>query len=58
MFTPDASGHIRDSLAGTSSMAATTEAEARLHLAAAYRLLALFGMDDLIFTHISARIPG
>ena len=58
MFTPDAAGHIRDSLAGTASQVASTEAEARLHLAAAYRLLALFGMDDLIFTHISARVPG
>lgn len=35
-----------------------TEADARLHLAAVYRLLALFGMDDLIFTHASARVPG
>jgi ribulose-5-phosphate 4-epimerase/fuculose-1-phosphate aldolase len=30
----------------------------RLDLAAAYRLVAHFGWDDLIFTHISARIPG
>jgi len=37
-----------------------TEAEwqARVHLAAAYRLVALYGWDDLIFTHISARVPG
>src|SRR6266508_3626055 len=37
-----------------------TEAEwqARVDLAAAYRLVALFGWDDLIFTHISARVPG
>jgi ribulose-5-phosphate 4-epimerase/fuculose-1-phosphate aldolase len=27
-------------------------------LAAAYRLVALFGWDDLVFTHISARVPG
>jgi hypothetical protein len=27
-------------------------------LAAAYRLVALHGWDDLIFTHISARVPG
>jgi ribulose-5-phosphate 4-epimerase/fuculose-1-phosphate aldolase len=26
--------------------------------AAAYRLVALFGWDDLVFTHISARVPG
>ena len=37
-----------------------TEAEwkARVDLAAAYRLVALYGWDDLIFTHISARVPG
>src|SRR6185437_6542159 len=27
-------------------------------LAAAYRLVAHYGWDDLIFTHISARVPG
>ena len=30
----------------------------RCDLAAAYRLVALFGWDDLIFTHLSARVPG
>ncbi|MEY4561272.1 MAG: hypothetical protein RLZZ618_549 [Pseudomonadota bacterium] len=30
----------------------------RVDLAAAYRLVALFGWDDLVFTHISARVPG
>ena len=30
----------------------------RVDLAATYRLVALYGWDDLIFTHISARIPG
>ena len=30
----------------------------RVDLAAAYRLIAYFGWDDLIFTHLSARIPG
>ena len=30
----------------------------RCDLAAAYRLVAMFGWDDLVFTHISARIPG
>jgi ribulose-5-phosphate 4-epimerase/fuculose-1-phosphate aldolase len=34
------------------------ESEIRRDLAAAYRLVALFGWDDLIFTHISARLPG
>jgi ribulose-5-phosphate 4-epimerase/fuculose-1-phosphate aldolase len=30
----------------------------RVDLAAAYRMVALFGWDDLVFTHISARLPG
>lgn len=34
------------------------EWQARVDLAAAYRLVALYGWDDLIFTHISARLPG
>lgn len=34
------------------------EREVRIDLAAAYRLCALFGWDDLIYTHISARVPG
>ena len=35
-----------------------TEKALRVDLAACYRLVALYGWDDLIFTHISARIPG
>src|SRR5690349_24971703 len=34
------------------------EWQARVDLAAAYRLVAAFKWDDLVFTHISARIPG
>ncbi|ODU20704.1 MAG: class II aldolase [Sphingomonas sp. SCN 67-18] len=34
------------------------EWQARVDLAAAYRLMALYGWDDLIFTHLSARVPG
>jgi ribulose-5-phosphate 4-epimerase/fuculose-1-phosphate aldolase len=30
----------------------------RVELAALYRLVALHGWDDMIFTHISARLPG
>ena len=30
----------------------------RTDLAAAYRAVALYGWDDLVFTHISARVPG
>lgn len=35
-----------------------TEAELRVQLAACYRLVSHFGMDDLIYNHISARVPG
>jgi ribulose-5-phosphate 4-epimerase/fuculose-1-phosphate aldolase len=34
------------------------EWEHRVALAAAYRLVAHFGWDDFIFTHLSARVPG
>jgi ribulose-5-phosphate 4-epimerase/fuculose-1-phosphate aldolase len=34
------------------------EWELRVQLAACYRLVALYGWSDLVFTHISARIPG
>ena len=34
------------------------EWQLRVELAACYRLVAHFGWDDLIFTHISARLPG
>jgi ribulose-5-phosphate 4-epimerase/fuculose-1-phosphate aldolase len=34
------------------------EWETRVNLAAAYRLVAHFKWDDLIFTHITARVPG
>ncbi|MDP1602071.1 MAG: class II aldolase/adducin family protein, partial [Legionella sp.] len=30
----------------------------RVNLAACYRLIAYYGWDDLIDTHISARVPG
>src|ERR1043166_4700983 len=35
-----------------------SEREVRVQLAACYRLIAHFGLDDLVFTHISARVPG
>ncbi|MBW3558463.1 MAG: class II aldolase/adducin family protein [Proteobacteria bacterium] len=34
------------------------EWQARVDLAALYRLVALEGWDDMIFTHLSARVPG
>jgi len=40
------------------SQVTKTEWERRTHLAACYRLATLYHWDDLIFTHISARVPG
>lgn len=35
-----------------------SERELRVDLAACYRLIALHGMDDTIYTHATARLPG
>ena len=40
------------------AMVSEAEWRQRTDLAACYRLVALFGWDDLVFTHISARVPG
>ena len=40
------------------SQVSEEEWELRVNLAACYRLIAMYGWDDLIFTHISARVPG
>ena len=37
---------------------ARSEAEVRIDLAAAYRLAALNGWDDTVYTHLSASVPG
>jgi len=34
------------------------EWQLRVDLAACYRLIAIYGWDDLVFTHVSARVPG
>jgi len=41
-----------------SALMSDAEAKVRVDLAAFYRLVAHFGMTDLIDTHISARLPG
>ena len=49
------------SMAGVSSLkgkVGEAEWKARVNLAALYRLVALHGWDDMVDTHISARIPG
>lgn len=49
---------MNDVAAGLRSSVTAEEREQRVALAACYRLVALYGWDDLIFTHISARVPG
>lgn len=36
----------------------TEEWQVRQDLAAAYRIVAHYGWDDMVFTHLSARVPG
>jgi ribulose-5-phosphate 4-epimerase/fuculose-1-phosphate aldolase len=47
-----------DATTSVKSRVSAEEWQARVDLAAVYRLVALHGWDDLIFTHISARVPG
>jgi ribulose-5-phosphate 4-epimerase/fuculose-1-phosphate aldolase len=51
VVTPIASPLVRDRVS-------VEEWQARVDLAACYRLTALYGWTDLIYTHISARVPG
>ena len=45
-------------LADVGSIVSDVEWNTRVDLAACYRLMAHFGMSDLIYNHITARIPG
>ena len=61
-YYPDMEGADRDypplkfkSLKGKVSPA---EWQARVDCACAYRLVRIFGMDDLVYNHISVRVPG
>ena len=44
--------------ASKSQTCSAEEWKVRVELAALYRLVALHGWDDMIYTHISARVPG
>ena len=50
-MTDSAKNSVRDQVS-------PQEWQTRVDLAACYRLVALYGWDDLVFTHISARVPG
>ena len=39
-------------------MVSAEEWQLRVDLAATYRLIAMYGWDDMIFTHVSVRVPG
>ncbi len=43
---------------GIKGKVSAAEWQTRVDLAACYRLTALFGWDDLVFTHITAKVPG
>ncbi len=49
---------MNDARTDVRSLVSADEWQLRTDLAACYRLVAQFGWDDLIFTHISARLPG
>ena len=52
------SAQLKEVKAPVKSRVPDAEWQARVELAAAYRLVAHFRMTDLIYTHISARVPG
>ena len=45
-------------IASLREVVSAEEWKLRVELAACYRLVALYGWSDLVFTHITARIPG
>lgn len=49
---------VERTVANVRQQVSAEEWATRVDLAACYRLIAHFGWDDLVFTHISARVPG
>lgn len=49
---------VERALANVREQVSAEEWATRVDLAACYRLIAYFGWDDLVFTHVSARVPG
>ena len=45
-------------IASLKQVVSAEEWQVRVDLAACYRLVALYGWSDLVFTHVSARVPG
>lgn len=50
--------NVSTSAVSVKSRVSEAEWQTRVDLAACYRLVALYGWDDLVFTHITAKIPG
>jgi len=49
---------VTSALSSVRSQVSAEEWQVRVDLAACYRLVAHYGWDDLVFTHVSARVPG
>jgi ribulose-5-phosphate 4-epimerase/fuculose-1-phosphate aldolase len=49
---------MNTALQGVRAQVSAEEWAVRVDLAACYRLVAHYGWDDLVFTHITARVPG
>jgi ribulose-5-phosphate 4-epimerase/fuculose-1-phosphate aldolase len=49
---------VDNAVSNVRNQVSSEEWATRVDLAACYRLVAHFGWDDLVFTHISARVPG
>lgn len=47
-----------EEIKGVKDIVSAEEWQLRVDLAATYRLIAMYGWDDMIFTHISVRVPG
>ncbi|MEO5698117.1 MAG: class II aldolase/adducin family protein [Burkholderiaceae bacterium] len=47
-----------NNIASLKEVVSAEEWQLRVDLAACYRLVAMYGWSDLVFTHISARVPG
>ena len=45
-------------IASLKEVVSEAEWQLRVDLAACYRLIALYGWSDLVFTHVTARVPG
>src|SRR5258706_1196179 len=61
-YYPDREGADRDSpplkFKSLKGKVSAAEWQARVDCACAYRLGRIFGMDDIVFNHISVRVPG